>query len=56
MVVGKLLDLDCPEDFVRNLLNQVGQMCPAEELVEQVPYVYSLCYLPENIALPDNDA
>mmetsp|Transcript_21954 Transcript_21954/g.32005 ORF Transcript_21954/g.32005 Transcript_21954/m.32005 type:complete len:1722 (-) Transcript_21954:178-5343(-) len=35
MVVGKLLDLDCPEDFVRNLLNQVGQMCPAEELVEQ---------------------
>jgi clathrin heavy chain len=35
MVVGKLLDLDCPEDFVRGILNQVGQMCPAEELVEQ---------------------
>jgi clathrin heavy chain len=35
-VVGKLLDLGCPEDFVPNLLNQVGQMCPSkgEEQVE----------------------
>ena len=36
MVAGKLLDLDCNEDFVRNLLNSVGQMCPVDELVEQV--------------------
>jgi len=36
MVVGKLLDLDCNEDFIRNLLSQVGPMAPAEELVEQV--------------------
>jgi clathrin heavy chain len=35
MVFGKLLDLDCNEDFLRNLLQQVGQMAPAEELVEQ---------------------
>lgn len=35
-VVGKLLDLECAEDFVRNLLNSVGQMCPAAEVVEQV--------------------
>ena len=40
MVIGKLLDLDCPEDFVRNLLNQVGQMCPSVELVEQVIFIY----------------
>jgi clathrin heavy chain len=37
MVVGKLLDLDCNEDFIRNLLNHVvGQMIPVDELVEQV--------------------
>lgn len=35
-VVGKLLDLECAEDFVRNMLNAVGQMCPAAEVVEQV--------------------
>merc|ERR1711871_1078185 len=35
-VIGKLLDLECNEDFVRNLLNAVGQMCPVAELVEQV--------------------
>ncbi len=35
-VVGKLLELDCNEDFVRGLLNSVGQACPVEELVEQV--------------------
>lgn len=35
-VIGKLLDLECSEDFVRNLLNSVGQMCPAAEVVEQV--------------------
>ena len=36
MVVGKLLDLECNEEFVRNLLNAVGQMCPVAELVEEV--------------------
>mmetsp|Transcript_16634 Transcript_16634/g.24631 ORF Transcript_16634/g.24631 Transcript_16634/m.24631 type:complete len:1761 (+) Transcript_16634:142-5424(+) len=36
MVIGKLLDLDCNEDFLRNLLNSVGHACPVEELVEQV--------------------
>ena len=35
-VIGKLLDLDSNEDFVRTLLNLVGQMCPVDELVEQV--------------------
>lgn len=35
-VVGKLLDLDCNEDFVRMLLQTVGAACPVEELVEQV--------------------
>ncbi len=35
-VVGKLLDLDCNEDFVRMLLTSVGAACPVEELVEQV--------------------
>lgn len=35
-VVGKLLDLDCNEDFVRMLLQSVGAACPVEELVEQV--------------------
>lgn len=53
-VIGKLLDLEAPEESIRNLLNAVGQMCPAAELVEQVgtdpspvrlPVVrpYSLC-------------
>lgn len=36
MVVGKLLDLDCSEDFIRQLLNSVGHNCPVDELVEQV--------------------
>ena len=35
-VVGKLLEMDCNEDFVRGLLNSVGQACPVDELVEQV--------------------
>merc|ERR1711871_292018 len=35
-VIGKLLDLECNEDFVRNLLNSVAQLCPVAELVEQV--------------------
>ncbi|CAM9388478.1 unnamed protein product [Ascophyllum nodosum] len=36
MVVGKLLDLDCSEDFIRQILNSVGHQCPVDELVEQV--------------------
>ena len=35
-VVGKLLDLESNEEFVRTLLNAVGQLCPVAELVEQV--------------------
>ena len=35
-VVGKLLDLESNEEFVRTLLNSVGQLCPVAELVEQV--------------------
>ena len=35
-VIGKLLDLDSNEDFVRGLLQSVGLACPVEELVEQV--------------------
>jgi len=35
-VVGKLLDLDCNEDFIKSLLNSVGQMCPVDDLVEHV--------------------
>jgi clathrin heavy chain len=35
-VVGKLLDVESNEEFVRNLLNAVGALCPAAELVEQV--------------------
>jgi clathrin heavy chain len=34
-VVGKLLDLECSEEFIKNLLNTVP-MCPIAELVEQV--------------------
>lgn len=36
IVIGKLLDLDCNEDIIRNLLNQVRAMCPVQELVEEV--------------------
>lgn len=34
-VVGKLLDLDCNEDFIKNLLSQIHQ-CPVDQLVEHV--------------------
>ena len=34
-VVGKLLDLESNEEFVKSLLNAVGQLCPVAELVEQ---------------------
>ncbi|EFA76771.1 clathrin heavy chain [Heterostelium album PN500] len=36
MVVGALLDLDCQEDYLRNLIASVRNMCPADTLVEQV--------------------
>lgn len=35
-VVGKLLDLDAEEEFVRGLLNSVRGACPVEPLVEEV--------------------
>ena len=35
-VIGKLLDLECSEEFIKNLINSVGQACPIGELVEQV--------------------
>ncbi|GAM29363.1 hypothetical protein SAMD00019534_125390 [Acytostelium subglobosum LB1] len=36
LVVGALLDLDCQEDYLRNLISSVRNMCPADTLVEQV--------------------
>ena len=50
MVVGKLLDLDCNEDFIKTLLNSVGQMCPVDELVEQVRLA-TRCYFTITIYL-----
>ena len=45
-IVGKMLDLEVPEDFVRNLLNSVGNMCPVAELVEQVTAIQmSMVYI-----------
>jgi len=35
-VVGALLDVDCNEDFIKNLLKLVGNSAPASELVDQV--------------------
>ena len=35
-VFGKLLDLDCNEDFVRNVITSVGSTCPVNALVEEV--------------------
>jgi len=36
LVVGKLLDLDAEEDFIRALLDSVRMQCPVEALVEEV--------------------
>eukprot|EP00397_Hematodinium_sp_SG-2012_P000429 GEMP01000429.1.p1 GENE.GEMP01000429.1~~GEMP01000429.1.p1 ORF type:complete len:1703 (+),score=505.89 GEMP01000429.1:149-5257(+) len=36
MVVGTLIDLDCSEDFIKNLLQAVRGQCPIERLVEEV--------------------
>ena len=35
-VIGKLLDLDAEEDFIRSLLDSVRMLCPVEALVEEV--------------------
>ena len=34
-VVGKLLDLNCEQTFITNLLNNVRSMCPVDALVEE---------------------
>jgi len=36
MVVGALLDSDCEESFIKNLIMSVRNMCSVEELVDQV--------------------
>eukprot|EP01087_Luapelamoeba_hula_P010434 TRINITY_DN2768_c0_g2_i1.p1 TRINITY_DN2768_c0_g2~~TRINITY_DN2768_c0_g2_i1.p1 ORF type:complete len:1757 (+),score=359.13 TRINITY_DN2768_c0_g2_i1:174-5444(+) len=35
-VVGALIDVDCNEEYIKNLIMSVRSMCPVEELVEQV--------------------
>jgi clathrin heavy chain len=35
-VVGTLIDLDCSEDFIKTLLQNVRSACPVEPLVEEV--------------------
>eukprot|EP01094_Clydonella_sp_ATCC50884_P017852 TRINITY_DN3190_c0_g1_i1.p1 TRINITY_DN3190_c0_g1~~TRINITY_DN3190_c0_g1_i1.p1 ORF type:complete len:1694 (+),score=825.21 TRINITY_DN3190_c0_g1_i1:167-5248(+) len=35
-VIGALLDLDCNEDYIRNLVKAVGGACPIDDLVAQV--------------------
>eukprot|EP01091_Cochliopodium_minus_P018741 TRINITY_DN767_c0_g3_i2.p1 TRINITY_DN767_c0_g3~~TRINITY_DN767_c0_g3_i2.p1 ORF type:complete len:1748 (-),score=554.20 TRINITY_DN767_c0_g3_i2:55-5298(-) len=35
LVVGALLDNDCNEDYLKNLLQTVGNKCPAQELVAE---------------------
>eukprot|EP00931_Biecheleriopsis_adriatica_P100318 TRINITY_DN7555_c0_g2_i1.p1 TRINITY_DN7555_c0_g2~~TRINITY_DN7555_c0_g2_i1.p1 ORF type:complete len:1123 (+),score=330.73 TRINITY_DN7555_c0_g2_i1:152-3370(+) len=35
-VTGALIDLDCSEDFIKNLLQNVRSACPVEPLVEEV--------------------
>eukprot|EP00742_Colponemidia_sp_Colp-10_P000714 GILJ01000776.1.p1 GENE.GILJ01000776.1~~GILJ01000776.1.p1 ORF type:complete len:1719 (+),score=373.80 GILJ01000776.1:96-5252(+) len=36
VVIGSLLDLDCSEEFIRNILNNVRGACPVDALVEEV--------------------
>ncbi len=36
VVVGALLDADCNEDFIKNLVNSVRNMCPVDALVDEV--------------------
>merc|ERR1719502_201020 len=35
-VVGTLIDLDCSEDFIKNLLQAVRSQCPVDPLVEEM--------------------
>lgn len=35
-VIGALLDLDCAEDYIKNLIMSVRSLCPIDDLVEQV--------------------
>merc|ERR1719428_2099656 len=35
-VIGSLIDLDCSEDFIKNLLQNVRAACPVEPLVAEV--------------------
>jgi clathrin heavy chain len=35
-VIGTLLDCDASEDFIKNLLQGVGNMCPTDSLVQEV--------------------
>ena len=35
-VVGKLLDLDADEEYIKSLLNSVRTICPVEPLVEEL--------------------
>jgi len=35
-VIGTLIDLDCSEDFIKNLLQNVRSLCPVEPLVNEV--------------------
>lgn len=36
IVIGKLLDLDADEDFIKSLLAAVGPLCPVQGLVDEV--------------------
>ena len=36
VVVGALLDVDANEDFIKNILQGVGNLCPIDTLVEEV--------------------
>eukprot|EP01104_Vermistella_antarctica_P012360 TRINITY_DN3564_c0_g1_i1.p1 TRINITY_DN3564_c0_g1~~TRINITY_DN3564_c0_g1_i1.p1 ORF type:complete len:1650 (+),score=639.09 TRINITY_DN3564_c0_g1_i1:193-5142(+) len=36
LVIGALLDVDCNEDYIKNMVLSVRNQCPAEELVAQV--------------------
>ncbi|CAK0791692.1 unnamed protein product, partial [Prorocentrum cordatum] len=36
LVVGTLIDMDCSEDFIKNLLQNVRNACPIEPLVTEV--------------------
>eukprot|EP00746_Dinoflagellata_sp_MGD_P128868 gnl/MRDRNA2_/MRDRNA2_63153_c0_seq1.p1 gnl/MRDRNA2_/MRDRNA2_63153_c0~~gnl/MRDRNA2_/MRDRNA2_63153_c0_seq1.p1 ORF type:complete len:1693 (+),score=391.73 gnl/MRDRNA2_/MRDRNA2_63153_c0_seq1:1-5079(+) len=36
IVIGTLIDLDCSEDFIKNLLQNVRASCPVDTLVEEV--------------------